>query len=127
MLKPEASLMVGLATAAVVYSVYSGAFPSVVDVRTNPPEDLDVARTERTAAVLSTGVVAGISLIAKDPTVFIIGGLTVLGMSWWYRHANVVNPEYGMANPESDNLNEQFSDQNMAAAETYGEYAGTAF
>lgn len=91
-MKPEVSIGVGLATGAVVASVYFNALPPMVDVRVGPPQDQDVAAARKAAAWTSAGIVAGISLIAKDPTVFAVGAAAVIVFDWWYRHANAVDP-----------------------------------
>lgn len=119
MLKPEVSIGVGLATAAVVYGVYSTAVPSIADTRSLPPNTTDIVAAERSAAWMSAAVVGAISLIAKDPTVFILGGSMVVALSWWYKHADNVNPEFGMAVPKGDDLPEQFDESSMADAEDY--------
>jgi hypothetical protein len=94
-LKAEVSIPVGLATAAVVYAVFSNATPSIADIRSAPPNNDDIAKSERMATILSAAIVGGISLIARDPNVFIIGGAMVIGMSLWTRHANAINPATG--------------------------------
>lgn len=96
-MKPEVSLGVGLATAAIVGAVYVNATPSLVDARVAKPQDVDLEASRKMAAWTSAGVVAGISLLAKDPTVFILGGAMVITLDWWYRHANEVNPSTGKA------------------------------
>lgn len=96
-LKPEISLGVGLATAAVVYGVYQNATPTIADIRAGSPNDEIVEGTRKMAAWTAAAVVAGISLIARDPTVFIIGGTMVVGLDWWHRHANAYNPDTGNA------------------------------
>jgi hypothetical protein len=96
-LKPEISISVGLATAALVYSVYSNATPSITEIRAAKPNDSDVEASRKLAAWTSAGVVAAVSLISKDPTVFILGGGMVVAVDWWHRHANVVNPLVGKA------------------------------
>jgi hypothetical protein len=64
----------------------------MVDVRVGPTQDKDVAAARKAAAWTSAGIVAGISLITKDPTVFAVGaGFTVI-LDWWYRHANANDP-----------------------------------
>ena len=88
----QASLGVGLATAALVWGVFNVALPTAADVRVGDPGDKDVSGAERTASWASAAAVAGISLIAKDPTVFILGGSMVVLMAWWYRHSNHFNP-----------------------------------
>jgi hypothetical protein len=100
-LKREVSLGVGLATAALVWGVYNTALPSVADVRVGEPQDRDIAASERTATWTSAAAVAGVSLLAKDPTVFIIGGAMVVTLAWWHRHANHFNPSLGSATTPS--------------------------
>lgn len=125
MLKPEASIGVGLATAAVVYGVYTTAVPSIADVRSLPQGTRDIEASERSAAWMSAAVVGAISLIAKDPTVFILGGSMVVALSWWYKHAETVNPEFSMAVPKGDDLPEQFDESSMAEAEDYANAPAT--
>lgn len=96
-LKPEVSISVGLATAALVYSVYANATPSITEIRAAKPGDSDVEASRKLAAWTSAGVVAGVALVAKDPTVFILGGSMVVVIDWWHRHANLVNPAVGKA------------------------------
>src|SRR4029453_2490924 len=91
-LRPEASVMVGLATATLVYGVYSAALPPVADVRVADPNNPDIESAERLAAWTSAAAVAGISLITKDSTVFVIGGTMAIVLSWWHRHADQVSP-----------------------------------
>jgi hypothetical protein len=118
-LKPEISLGVGLATATVVYGIYMNALPPVVDLRATPANDENVAATEKTAAWTAAAVVGGISLIAKDATVFIIGGAMIVALSWWNKHANMVNPEFGVAVPKGSVEPEQFDESQMAQTEDY--------
>jgi len=94
-LKREVSLGVGLATAALVWGTYQTALPSVTDVRVGEPGDRHIAATERTATWTSAAIVAGISLISKDPTVFVLGGSMIVVLAWWHRHANQTNPMVG--------------------------------
>ncbi len=93
----EASLGVGLACAALVWGVYNVALPTVADVRVGEPEDSDAGAAERTATWASAAAVSAVSLIAKDATVFILGGSMVVLMSLWYRHANFFNVSAGGA------------------------------
>ena len=94
-LKPNESIMAGLATGAVVYSVFNQATPSIADIRTAAPNDATIDTSRKQAVIMSAGLVGAISLIAKDPTIFIIGGAIIIGMDWWTRHANAVNPKTG--------------------------------
>ena len=94
-LKPDVSLTVSLATGAVVWAVYMNALPTLPDVRSEKANDPEIDGSRKAAAWTSAGVVGAISLIAKDPTVFILGGAMVVVADWWYRHANARSPEIG--------------------------------
>lgn len=97
LLKPDQSLIASLAVISATYAIYSNGLPSIADIRTAQPGNQDIDSSERSAAWMAAGVVGLVSVLAKDPTVFILGGATVIGLSWWYRHANMVNPDFGKA------------------------------
>jgi hypothetical protein len=86
-LKPEASIMSGLAVAAVVFSIHSNFTPSTADMQGLPSGTKDVDRSERQATWISAGVVSAISLLAKDPTIFVIGSIATVAMAFTSRHA----------------------------------------
>lgn len=94
-LKPEISIGAGLAVATLVYAIHTNATPSRADVRSLPEGNSDVEAEERKATWQAAGIVAGISLIARDPVIFIIGGTMVIVEAWLTRHANYVSPDAG--------------------------------
>jgi hypothetical protein len=96
-LKPEVSITTGLAVGALVWTIYNRALPADVDVRVAQPNDTDIESSRKKAAYTAAAVVSAVSLIAKDATVFILGGSMVVAVDWWARHANAVNPEIGRA------------------------------
>jgi hypothetical protein len=98
-LKPEVSLGVALATGAVVYGIYQRAIPSVADVRSLDSQNKDIDSAERQATWTAAAVVGGISLMAKDPTIFTVGGIMVIAEAWKTRHANLVDSVTGKAVP----------------------------
>lgn len=87
-LKPEYSVMGGLATAALVFSIYQNSVPSQADIRALPAGTPDIEHTERRATWLSAGVVSAVSLLAKDPTIFVMGSAMTVAMAFWTRHSN---------------------------------------
>ncbi|TDC20621.1 hypothetical protein E1265_21360 [Streptomyces sp. 8K308] len=95
--KPEISIGFGLATATLVYGVYQHALPPITDIRVADQQDHDVEAAERSAAWISAGVVAGVSLLTRDATVFVLGAGMVVLMAWWHRHADQVDPVSGLA------------------------------
>lgn len=97
LLPPQASIGVGLATSALVYSIYQKGLPPIADIRVAASQDRDIRASEKQATWTATGLVAGVSLIARDPDIFVIGGLTVIVLAWYHRHANMVSPLTGKA------------------------------
>lgn len=97
-LKPEASVMSGLAVAAVVFAIHSNATPSMADMQGLPSGVKDVDQSERKATWMSAGIVAGISLLAKDPTIFVIGSAMTVAMAWATRHAVWTDTKSGLLN-----------------------------
>lgn len=94
-MRPEVSIPVALATGGVVVAVYSFMQPNAADQRTVQPasdQAAMLASSEQSALLVSIGVVAGISLIAKDPAPFWIGGLVAVALSWSGRFARTVDP-----------------------------------
>lgn len=94
---PEASIGTGLAVGVVAYGVFQAHLPPVCDVRTVDPANRDVHASMKSAGWQAAAATAAISLIAKDATVFIIGGAATLALMWSYSHANAVNPMSGRA------------------------------
>lgn len=93
--KPEISIGFGLATATVVYSIYQRGLPSGADIRVGRPGDEVLESVRKQNAWLAAGTVAGISLLAKDATIFILGGVTVVALDWMTRVNNWTNPLSG--------------------------------
>ena len=91
-LKPEASLMAALAVGAVVFGIYNNALPTMPDIRVGKPDDTDIDGARKAATWTAAGTVAAISLLAKDETIFIVGGAFVIATDWFFRHANANNP-----------------------------------
>src|SRR4051812_19079373 len=97
LLKPEASIGTSLAVCAVVYAIHSNFTPSVADMQALPSGNVDVDAAERKATWLSAGVVAGVSLLAKDPTIFVLGSAATIALAWFSRHATWTESKAGPA------------------------------
>jgi hypothetical protein len=91
-MKPEVSLGVALAVGTAVLAIHTVATPTMADTRTLDAGNKDVANAERTATWMSAGLVSVVSLLARDPMIFIVGGAMTVGVAWWSRHSNTVNP-----------------------------------
>ncbi len=95
MLKPEVSLPVSLALGTMVYAIHSNATPPLIDIRAHAANDAHVDAARKTATWSSAAIVSFVSLVTKDPNIFIIGGGMVVLMDFWTRHANAVRPDVG--------------------------------
>jgi hypothetical protein len=89
-LKPTEAVATGLGTAALVWAVYQTHLPSVADVHGSPPDNPSVATSRRISTWTAVGIVAAVSLITKDSTVFVIGGAMVIALDYTHRYANAV-------------------------------------
>lgn len=91
-LKPEVSVTTGLAVAALVYTIYGRSVPPGVDQRMSEPGDEDAEAARKQALWTSVAVCAGISLLVRDSTVFIIGGAMTVALDWGTRANIWTNP-----------------------------------
>lgn len=130
-LKPEASVISGLAVAAVVYAIHSNFTPTIADIQGLPAGNKDVDRSERQATWLSAGVVAGISLLAKDPTIFVLGSAATIAMAFLTRHATWTDSIHGMvgAGPGQSavSANDVATGPAMSDTAAYTMYSGSDF
>lgn len=98
MLKPSEEIQVGALVAAVVYGVYQLDAPNLADVRASSAGTADaqhVHASVKTAAWTAAVITAGLAILAKSPTIFIIGGVVNVGEAWKYYHANAISPATG--------------------------------
>lgn len=86
-LKPEASVLGGLAVAALVFGIHQQATPTQADLQALPQGTPDVDRANRAATWMSVVAVSGISLIARDPGIFLIGSAAAVGLKVWGDHS----------------------------------------
>lgn len=96
-MKAEVSVPAALAVAALVGGIYANATPTLADIRGVEPGNPNVAASRKQAAWLAAAAVSGISLLAKDPTIFVMGGAMVIAFDWFHRHADRVDPTTGKA------------------------------
>lgn len=128
-LRPEVSIGTGLAVSAIVYAIHSNFTPTVADMQGLPAGNQDVDAAERKATWLSAGVVAGVSLIAKDPTIFVIGSAATIALAFLSRHATWTDSKSGPAvgNPGQSavSANDLTTGPQMTTAD-YSMFAGTS-
>ncbi len=78
--------MAGLATAAMVYGTYTFSLPNGAAMHATDAQDLNIE---------SAAVVGVVSLLAKDKTIFVLGGLMLIALDWHARIANAASPLTG--------------------------------
>jgi hypothetical protein len=100
-LKPNEEIQVAALSAAVVYGVFQLNAPNLADVKAAPSGNKNVHGSVKTAAWTATAVTAGLALLAKSPTIFIVGALMTVAESWKYYHANAVNPATGSVDDQA--------------------------
>lgn len=83
--KPEVSIGLALATGVLVFSIHQRGLPSMADQRASDMGDETLDTVRKQNLWLSAGVVSAISLIAKDPTIFIVGGGLAVVLDWLNR------------------------------------------
>lgn len=97
-LKPEGSIVAGLATMGLVYAIFQNSLgPSSVAHATMPnTADASVLSSElRKSGWTALIAVAGISLLARDATIAILGSASIMALEIHYRHAILSNPVNG--------------------------------
>ena len=99
-LKPEASVLAGIATVATVYGVYQLAVGPVSQAQATDANHPVLEASRRKAGYTALVLVAGLVLITKDANIGILGGGTIIAMELGYRHGIMANPESGkLMNP----------------------------
>jgi hypothetical protein len=90
---PGEGVIAGLAEAIAVYLIYQSALPPMADVRAGAqPNDTDIEAARKSAAVKSSGIVGLVFLLTRDLNAFIVGGASVAGIDYMYKHHNAINP-----------------------------------
>ena len=95
MLTPEKSIGFGLACVTITYAAYSHMLPNHADMRAAPAYDDNIDSARKKALWFAAGSTAALSLLTKDPMVFIIGGASVVAIDWFTRHSNATDPNTG--------------------------------
>jgi|SRR5215469_3145802 len=95
-LKPDTAVLVAGVTALGVVAIYTNSVPNLSDIRSAPANDDTVEKERRKAAVEAAVLVVGVSIISRDLTPWIIGGIMLVGLDLMIKHSNATNPNTGM-------------------------------
>lgn len=101
-LKPEGSIIAGLAVMGVVYALYQLNIGTSVQVQMTDANHPAIESSRKKAGYQSAIVVAGIGLIAKDANIIILGSASIIAMELSYRHAIMAHPETGQMVPPAE-------------------------
>lgn len=94
-LKPSEEVQIGAITAAGVWAIFQLNTPNLADVKAAPAGNKVVHGSVKTAAWTATAFVAGLSVLGKSPTIFIIGSVVIIAEAWKNYHANATDPSTG--------------------------------
>lgn len=100
-LKPDGSVIYGIATAILVGVIYDRSLPTAAVMHATDPGDINIDAARKKATWTSAGVVSAITLLTKDVNIFILGGVVLFALDMHARHANASNPANGelVSNP----------------------------
>lgn len=101
MLKPNEQIVTSAAVAAAVYAIFQVNAPNLADVKASAPggpASLNTFKSVKMATYTSVALVAGLGILAKDPTIYIVGGLVVVAEAWKFHHANATHQMAGNGN-----------------------------
>lgn len=128
-LKPEASVIGGLAVGALVIGIHQQATPSQSDLQALPAGTPDMDRANKTATWMSVIAVSGISLLARDPGIFLIGSAITIGMKVWSDHSIYTESVMGryLSPSEASSAGTQSTGPAPAETQPYEMFAGSQF
>jgi hypothetical protein len=94
-LSGENSIIMALAVSALVVGIYSAKLGPVADAHNTNANDGNMLASAKKAGWQAIVGVAGLTLLAQDPNILILGGATIIAEELSYRHAIMSNPETG--------------------------------
>jgi hypothetical protein len=98
MLKPNEQIIVSAATATAVFAIFQLNAPNLADVKASAPGGGASANTHASVKIAvwtSAAFVAGLGLLAKDTSIYIVGGLVTVVEGWKFYHANATDTKTG--------------------------------
>lgn len=99
-LKPEGSVVAGVATIGAVYGVYQLSMGNVAQVHATEPNHPVLETSRKKAGYSSLVLVSALTLLTRDANVGILGAGAIIVMELMYRHGIMAHPDSGqMINP----------------------------
>lgn len=119
-LRPDTSVMLGIANGAIVLSIYNHNLPNAASIRVADSHDGDIESARKASAWMSAGLLGFMYLLTRDRNSFLIGGLVLGAVDYMVKHSNGLNPHTG----ELDGNNESI-DQNLTNVYPLPDYSET--
>lgn len=96
MLKPEGSVVSGIAVAGSVVAIYTAHVGSVAQVHKTDANDPALETSRKKAGYISFLWVSALTLITRDGNVGVLGFGTIIAMEVAVRHGIMVDPSSGI-------------------------------
>ena len=100
-LKPEGSIVAGIAVAGLVYSIYQMDVGPVSQVHMTEPNHPALETSRKKAGYTAFIAVSVLTLLTRDGNVGILGFLSIVAMEAHYRHAIMADAVTGIMQPVS--------------------------
>lgn len=94
-LKPEGSVVSGIAVAGSVWAIYNMNVGPVSTAHASDANHGSLESSRKKAGYISFVFVAGVTLITRDANVGLLGFGSIVAMELQYRHAIMANPVTG--------------------------------
>ena len=101
-LKPENSVVAGIATMGLVYAIYELNVGNVSQAHHSDANHPALEGSRKKAGYTAFAAVAGLTLVTKDANVGILGFMSIVAMEVTYRHAIMIDSASGRVQPPSE-------------------------
>lgn len=101
-LKPEGSIVAGIAVAGSVWAIYQLNIGNVSSAHMTDANHGSLESSRKKAGYMAFVFVGGITLITRDANVGLLGFASVIAMEINYRHAIMSNPNNGEMQPPAE-------------------------
>lgn len=98
-LKPEGSIVAGIATAGSVWAIYQMNVGNVSSAHMTDANHGSLESSRKKAGYMAFVFVSGITLVTRDANVGLLGFASIVAMEINYRHAIMSNPNNGEMQP----------------------------
>lgn len=98
-LKPEGSIVSGIAVAGSVWAIYNMNVGPVSTAHASDANHGSLESSRKKAGYIAFAFVGGITLITRDANVGLLGFASIVAMELQYRHAIMANPVTGQMVP----------------------------